>query len=83
MSDTRTRVHEIISREMCLIDREVRDDATFAEMGCDSLDAMTLAMQIEDEFEVDVGDDIIITTATVGEAVAAVEQLLAQREGAI
>ena len=76
MTDTRTRVHAVISNALCLVGRPVTDDATFASLGADSLDGIEIAMDLEDEFGLHIGDDTITEATTVGEAVAAVEALL-------
>ena len=72
-------IRTIISHNLGLIDREVSDDATFEALGADSLDGVTVAMAIEDAFCIEIGDDVITVTTTVGEAIAAVERLLAAK----
>lgn len=50
---------------------EVTDDASFGEdLGADSLDAVELAMALEEEFEVEITDKAVEEIATVKEAIA-------------
>ena len=50
------------------------------DLGCDSLDEMDLVMACEEEFGVDLPDEIMDVIDTVGEAVEAIEKIM-QQEG--
>lgn len=70
------RVIRVVARELGAISREITDDATFEALGADSLHGISIAMALEDEFCIEIPDDTIIATATVREAIEAVEALL-------
>lgn len=71
------RVMRVIARELGLVTQEITDDKTFVQLGADSLDGISIAMRLEDEFCIEVPDDTIAGAATVREAIEAVERLLA------
>lgn len=48
-------------------------ETTFEELGFDSLDKVDLMMQIEEKFDIQLGDDIIVTT--VGDLVSKITEL--------
>lgn len=52
---------------------EVTADTTFEDLGFDSLDKVDLMMQVEEKFEVTLGDDLVV--ATVGELAAKIDEL--------
>ena len=51
----------------------VTADTTFEELGFDSLDKVDLMMQVEEKFEVTLGDDLVVTT--MGELAAKIDEL--------
>lgn len=52
---------------------EINADTTFEDLGFDSLDKVDLMMQVEEKFEVTLGDDLVV--ATVGELAAKIDEL--------
>lgn len=48
---------------------------TFEELGFDSLDKVDLMMQIEEKFDIQLGDDLVVET--VGDLVSKIEELKA------
>lgn len=50
------------------------------DLGADSLDLAGLAMDFEDEFDVEIPEDAVNTVATFGEAVTKIMELLEQKE---
>lgn len=53
---------------------EVTADTTFEDLGFDSLDKVDLMMQIEEKFNVSLGDDLVV--ATIGELAAKIDEEL-------
>ena len=51
----------------------VTADTTFEELGFDSLDKVDLMMQVEEKFDITLGDDVVATT--VGELAAKIDEL--------
>ena len=75
------QVREAIAEHLGLCDAadRVTDAATFRALGADSLDGVELAMAIEDRFGIDVTDDEMEACETVGQCIALVERLVAER----
>jgi acyl carrier protein len=70
------RVKEMIKDELGLPEEKITMEARLAEdLGADSIDAVELIMNIEDEFSVEVSDEQAQNIKTVGDIVKFVEQL--------
>ena len=52
---------------------EINANTTFEDLGFDSLDKVDLMMQVEEKFEVTLGDDLVVTT--MGELAAKIDEL--------
>jgi len=69
------RVKEMIKSELGLPEEKVTMEARLAEdLGADSIDAVELIMNIEDEFSVQVSDEEAQNIKTVGDIVRFVEK---------
>ena len=53
-------------------------DELINDLGCDSLDVIEIAMEVEEEFAITVPDELSDATRTVGDIVDGVLQLLGQ-----
>jgi acyl carrier protein len=74
MSDISSRVKAIIVDKLGVDESEVTNEASFTnDLGADSLDTVELIMQFEKEFSIDIPDDQAEKIATVGDAIAYVE----------
>lgn len=54
-------------------DVKLTNETTFDEIGFDSLDKVDLMMQVEEKFDIEMGDDVIVNT--VGELVGKIDEL--------
>lgn len=80
MTTIADRVRKIIADLMHVPIAAVVDSATLTgDLGADSLDVVELAMDVEDEFAIDVSDDEIAQMVTV----AATTELVTKKLGAI
>lgn len=61
---------------------EIQPDDRFEDLGIDSLDAVGIIADLEDEFEVEVPDADLRGIRTVGDAVAVVRRAAGESEGA-
>lgn len=52
---------------------EINESTTFEDLGFDSLDKVDLMMQVEEKFEVTLGDDLVVST--IGELAAKIDEL--------
>ncbi|AUS09269.1 acyl carrier protein [Laceyella sacchari] len=70
MADTLERVKKIIVERLDVDEAEVTLEASIKEdLGADSLDVVDLIMELEDEFELEIGDDEAAKISTVGDIV--------------
>lgn len=80
MSDISDKVKAIICDQLMVDPEEVNDESSFVEdLGADSLDTVELIMEFEDEFGIEISDEQAEQISTVGEAVAYLEKLLADK----
>ena len=74
--DVAEKVKEIIAEELALDLEEVTEDATFDDLGADSLDIVEVVMAFEDEFDVAIPDEDAEDIATVQDAIDYIEDIL-------
>ncbi len=68
------KIKEILSEQLDIEADEIALDSDIAEdLGADSLDVVDLIMTLEDEFEVEISDDVIESVKTVGDLVNFIE----------
>lgn len=79
MSDIEARVKAIIVDKLSVGEDEVKNEASFAnDLGADSLDTVELIMEFEREFCISIPDDKSEKIATVGDAIAYIEENVAK-----
>ena len=69
------KIAEILAEKLDCDPSEIKEDATFADMGIDSLDITELIMNIEDEFDIELEMDKSLER--VSDLVKKVEELKA------
>lgn len=63
------KIIEIISDVLDIPKEEITADSKFQDdLGADSLDVVEIVMRLEDEFKLEVPDDVIEKIVTVGDA---------------
>ena len=81
MSDVADKVRTIICDQLMVDQAEITDESSFVEdLGADSLDTVELIMEFEDEFGVEIPDEQAEKISTVGEAVAYLDKLMADKQ---
>mgnify|MGYP001244524247 FL=1 len=74
MSDVFERVKEIIVEQLDVEESKVTMEASFRDdLEADSLDVVELVMELEDEFDLEIGDEEAEQITTVGDAVKYIE----------
>ncbi len=74
MSEITNKVKAIIVDKLGVDESEVTPQASFTnDLGADSLDTVELIMELEKEFNVQIPDDQAEKIATVGDAIAFIE----------
>lgn len=75
MADIASRVKAIIVDKLTVDENEVTPAAEFSkDLGADSLDTVELIMEFEKEFGIQIPDDQAEKIATVGDAIAFIEE---------
>jgi len=78
MSDSLTRVKEIIIDKLGIEETKITNDARFIEdLGADSLDTVELIMQFEEEFDIEISDEEAENLTTIGKSVDYINSKLA------
>ncbi|MBR1889657.1 MAG: acyl carrier protein [Alloprevotella sp.] len=75
MSEIAEKVKALIVDKLNVDEAEVKPEASFAnDLGADSLDTVELIMEFEKEFGISIPDDQAEKIATVGDAIAYIEE---------
>ena len=70
------RVQKIICEQLEIDSHLVTEDASISgDLGADSLDLVDLSMSIEEEFNLEVPDDVLDHVRTVGDIVKFIEDI--------
>ena len=74
MSEIATKVIAIVVDKLGVEENQVTPEASFTgDLGADSLDTVELIMELEKEFNLSIPDDQAEKIATVGDAIAYIE----------
>jgi len=74
MTEIENKVKAIIVDKLGVEDSQVTNDANFqTDLGADSLDTVEMIMEFEKEFKISIPDEDTQKIATVGDAIAYVE----------
>ena len=75
MEDNFTRLQNIVSKQLGIDAGKVKPESDFGkELGADSLDVVELVMAIEDEFEIEIEDQIASQITTIQDALNYIEE---------
>lgn len=75
MSDVAERVKKIVVEHLGVDEAKVTEAASFIDdLGADSLDTVELVMAFEEEFSVEIPDDVAEKIQTVGDAVSFIQE---------
>ena len=76
MSNTLERVAQVVSDRLGIEAEAVKPESSFRDdLGADSLDVVELIMELEDEFDIEIGDDDAEKLSTVGDVVKYIDSL--------
>nr|YP_010336868.1 acyl carrier protein [Stylonema alsidii]UNJ15274.1 acyl carrier protein [Stylonema alsidii] len=71
------KVQKIVSHQLGVVAEQVTKVASFTDdLGADSLDTLELVMAIEEEFDLEIPDDVAAKIATPGDAVIFIKNAL-------
>lgn len=75
MSDTATKVKKIVEDHLGVDPEKIVEGASFTDdLGADSLDTVELIMAFEEEFEIEINDDVADQIITIGDAIKHIEK---------
>ena len=67
------KIAEIASDVLGIEPDEITEETTFDDLDADSLDRLQLVTAIEDEFELEIDDETLMSLGSVGDAISAIE----------
>jgi acyl carrier protein len=74
MSETLTKVQEIVAEKLGKKIEEIRPEADFQnDLGADSLDTVELVMSLEEKFDIEIPDEDAEKIRTVSDAVSYID----------
>ena len=71
-AELQRRISEIIEEQLGASPGIVNHETSFHELGADSLDAVELVMELEEEFDVNFSDEVSSGFETIGDIVGAI-----------
>lgn len=74
VTDTYSKVVEIVAETLDLDIEDLSEDTKFSEIEADSFDMLELITAIEDEFDVDVTDEPLESIRTIGDIVELLDE---------
>ena len=75
MSDIAERVKKIVIEHLGVEEDKVIDSASFVDdLGADSLDKVELVMSFEEEFSIEIPDDVAEKITTIKDAIGHIEK---------
>lgn len=75
MEDNLRRLQKIVGKQLGIDPSEIQPEADFnQQLGADSLDIVELVMLIEDEFEIEIEDEIANQITTIQGALTYIEE---------
>lgn len=75
MASVEERVINIVAEQLGVDKDKITRDSNFVnDLGADSLDTVELVMELEEEFDINIEDDVAEKIQTVGEAVQHIEK---------
>ncbi|MBT4594431.1 acyl carrier protein [bacterium] len=73
--EIREKIVRVISEKLKISADEIQDDATLEDLGADSLDVVEIVMNIEEAFNIEIGDDAAEKFKTVGDVVNYISEM--------
>ncbi len=77
MASVSERVVDIVAEQLGVSKEQVQPETSFVnDLGADSLDTVELVMELEEEFDINIPDDVAEKIQTVGQAIEHIEKAI-------
>ncbi len=73
MTQTQYKIYKLISETTNTDIKSIRANKTFDDLGCDSLDFLTVVLNCESEFKINMTNDELVKLKTVGDLTNLIE----------
>lgn len=73
MTQTQYKIYKLISETTNTDIKSIRANKTFDDLDCDSLDFLTVVLNCESEFKIDITNDELVKLKTVGDLTNLIE----------
>ena len=81
-SELADKIIAIVANTKRVAPETIRPEATFEELGIDSLDRINILFEVENEFNIDVPDEEVRTIKTVNDMIERLNAFIQQQKGA-
>jgi acyl carrier protein len=79
MTETENVIRALLTEEFRVEEAGIKPEATFKELGLDSLDVVSFAMALEDRLQIEIPEKELDGVETYGDALALLERKLGAR----
>ena len=79
MTEIETTIRALLTEEFRVEEDGIKPEATFKELGLDSLDVVSFAMALEDRLQIEIPEKELDGVRTYGDALALLERKLGAR----
>lgn len=80
MASVKERVIDIVAEQLGVSKEQITPETSFVnDLGADSLDTVELVMELEEDFDINIPDDVAEKIQTVGQAITHIERVLNER----
>lgn len=79
MTETENVIRALLTEEFRVEEDGIKPEATFKELGLDSLDVVSFAMALEDRLQIEIPEKELDGVQTYGDALALLERKLGAR----
>ena len=83
MASVMERVTDIVAEQLGVDKEKITPETSFVnDLGADSLDTVELVMELEEEFDINIPDDVAEKILTVGQAIDHIEAAVKEKDDA-
>ena len=80
MASVAERVIDIVAEQLGAPKEQITPETSFVnDLGADSLDTVELVMELEEEFDINIPDDVAEKIQTVGQAIDHIERAVSEK----